>query len=64
MKMKLFLNILKDNANIDDIYVNYILPDKMKYNIEYIERFSFLYDLKIMFKTFLSVFLGGKNNEG
>lgn len=51
---------LKDNENIDDIYVNYILPDKMKYNIEYIERFSFLYDLKIMFKTFLSVFLGGK----
>ena len=30
---------LKDNENIDDIYVNYILPDKMKYNIEYIERF-------------------------
>ena len=51
---------LKDNENIDDIYVNYILPDKMKYNIEYIERFSFLYDIKIMFKTFLSVFLGGK----
>ena len=55
---------LKDNENIDDIYVNYILPDKMKYNIEYIERFSFWYDIKIMFKTFLSVFLGGKNNEG
>ena len=55
---------LKDNENIDYIYVNYILPDKMKYNIEYIEKFSFLYDIKIMFKTFLSVFLGGKNNEG
>ena len=51
---------LKDNENIDDIYVNYILPDKMKYNIEYIEKFSFLYDIKIMFKTFLSVFLGVK----
>ena len=51
---------LKDNENIDDIYVNYILPDKMKYNIEYIEKFSFLYDIKIMFNTFLSVFLGGK----
>ena len=51
---------LKDNENIDDIYVNYILPDKMKYNNEYIEKFSFLYDIKIMFKTFLSVFLGGK----
>ena len=55
---------LKDNENIDDIYVNYILPDKMKFNFEYIERFSFLYDIKIMFKTFFSVFLGGKNNEG
>ena len=31
---------LKDNENIDDIYVNYILTDKMKYNIEYIEKFS------------------------
>ena len=51
---------LKDNENIDDIYVNYILPDKMKFNIEYIERFSFFYDIKIMFKTFFSVFLGGK----
>ena len=55
---------LDNDSNIDDIYVNYILPDKMKYNLEYIERFSFWYDIKIMFKTFLSVFLGGKNNEG
>ena len=55
---------LKDNENIDDIYVNYILPDKMKFNIEYIERFSFFYDIKIMFKTFFSVFLGGKTNQG
>lgn len=54
---------LDDETNIDDIYINYILPDKMKYNIEYIERFSFWYDIKIMFKTFLSVFLGRKNNE-
>ena len=55
---------LDDNISVDDIYIKYILPDKMKYNIEYIERFSFWYDIKIMFKTFLSVFLGGKNNEG
>ena len=54
---------LDDNISVDDIYIKYILPDKMKYNIEYIERFSFWYDIKIMFKTFLSVFLGGKNNE-
>ena len=54
---------LDDETSIDDIYINYILPNKMKYNIEYIERFSFWYDIKIMFKTFLSVFLGRKNNE-
>ena len=54
---------LDDNIGVDDIYIKYILPDKMKYNIEYIERFSFWYDIKIMFKTFLSVFLGRKNNE-
>lgn len=51
---------LDDNISVDDIYIKYILPDKMKYNIEYIERFSFWYDIKIMFKTFLSVFLGRK----
>lgn len=54
---------LDDNISVDDIYIKYILLDKMKYNIEYIERFSFWYDIKIMFKTFLSVFLGRKNNE-
>lgn len=49
---------LNENMSVDDIYVNYILPDKMRYNLEYIEKFSFLYDIKIMFKTFLSVFFG------
>ena len=47
-----------ENISVDDIYINYILPDKMKYNMEYIEKFSFWYDIKIMFRTFLSVFLG------
>ena len=51
---------LKDNENIDDIYVNYILPDKMKYNIEYIEKFSFFYDINIIFKTFFSLIFGWK----
>lgn len=49
---------INSENNIDDVYIEYVLPDKMKYNIEYIERFSFFYDLKIMFKTFISVFIG------
>jgi len=49
---------INSENNIDDVYIEYVLPDKMKYNIEYIEKFSFFYDLKIMFKTFISVFIG------
>lgn len=54
---------ISPTASVDDIYVKYILPDKMKYNIEYIEKFSFLYDLKIMFKTFIYVFLKRKEKS-
>lgn len=48
---------INEGLSIDEIYIKYILPDKMKYNIEYIENFSFIYDLKVMFKTFVSVFI-------
>lgn len=39
----------------DEIYTEYILPDKMKYNLEYLETFSFFGDLKIMIDTVLAV---------
>lgn len=39
----------------DQIYVEYILPEKMKYNLEYLETFSFFGDLKIMIDTVLAV---------
>ena len=39
----------------DDIYTEYILPEKMKYNLEYLEKFSIFGDLKIMFDTVLAV---------
>lgn len=41
--------------SIDDIYVEKILPKKMKYNLEYIEDFSFLNDIKIMINTVTGV---------
>lgn len=41
--------------SIDDIYVEEILPDKMKYNLKYIEEFSVLNDIKIMIRTALAV---------
>jgi lipopolysaccharide/colanic/teichoic acid biosynthesis glycosyltransferase len=40
---------------VDDVYVNEILPGKMKYNLEGIERFSLLGELRIMVSTVLAV---------
>lgn len=39
----------------DEIYVKYVLPDKMKYNLQYLEQFSLLGDLKVMVDTVLAV---------
>lgn len=42
--------------SIDEIYIQKVLPEKMKYNLEYIEKFSFIYDIKIMLLTVIKVF--------
>lgn len=41
--------------SIDDIYIEEVLPDKMKYNLDYIKNFSIVNDIKIMIKTALAV---------
>ena len=41
--------------NIDDIYIKRILPEKMKYNLEYLKNFSILLDLKLCINTVLKV---------
>lgn len=43
--------LLKDSDNADFTYVNDILPDKMKYNLQSIKNFSVFDDVKILFKT-------------
>lgn len=48
---------LKDSDDIFKTYVDCILPEKMVYNLEYLENFNFFYDIKIMFMTFFKVFL-------
>lgn len=37
--------------NIDDAYIEEVLPKKMKYNLEYIENFSVLNDITICLNT-------------
>ena len=42
---------LRKGEKIDDIYVKRILPEKMKWNLEYIKKFNIWEDIKICFKT-------------
>ncbi len=47
--------LLSNASDVDKIYVEKILPEKMKYNLEYIEKFNFIYDIYLMLKTVLAV---------
>lgn len=46
---------LSNGENIDDIYINRVLPKKMKYNLEYIEKFNIKNDFKICINTVIGV---------
>ena len=43
--------LLQNVEDADKTYVETILPEKMKYNLMYIENFGFLSDIKLMLKT-------------
>lgn len=46
---------ISEGIKVDEAYIKKVLPEKMKYNIEYLENFSFKNDLKIMINTVLEV---------
>lgn len=43
--------LLKDAEELDWVYINKVLPEKMSYNLEAIKNFSLLGDIKILFMT-------------
>ena len=49
--------LIKNGKTVDEIYIENILPEKMKYNLEYITKFSIKNDLIIVFKTVIKVFV-------
>ncbi|MDP4121068.1 MAG: sugar transferase [Bacillota bacterium] len=49
-------SMFKTQKEIDDEYINIILPQKMVYNLEYIEKYRFLNDIKLIFKTVANIF--------
>lgn len=54
--------LLSGVENVDETYIQKVLPGKMYYNLKAIETFSFWGDIKIMFMTVLAVL--GKEYKG
>lgn len=53
--------LLKDADDVDRVYVEEIIPRKMRYNLRSLENFSLASDIKTIFKTVFAVL--GKNYE-
>lgn len=49
--------LLEKAGNPDKMYVEVIMPDKLKYNLEYIDKKSFIFDIKLIFDTFKEIIL-------
>ena len=47
--------LLEGAEDVDKVYIEQVLPEKMKYNLESIKNFSFLGDIGMMFKTVIAV---------
>ena len=47
--------LLESAENADEVYIHQVLPEKMKYNLRAIEKFSFWDDIKTMFATVIAV---------
>lgn len=49
-------DLLDSSENVEETYLEVVLPDKMKYNLEAIKKFNILDDIKVIFITVFSVF--------
>lgn len=47
--------LLNSGGDPEEIYIHQILPEKMRYNLEYLDHISVWQDLKIMVQTVLAV---------
>lgn len=48
-------DILAKSENPEKTYIEKIMPEKLKINLEYIENQNLLYDVKIIIRTFLKI---------
>lgn len=54
--------LLENAENVDDTYMEKVLPQKMEYNLSEIKKFGFWRDIKLMFMTVFAV-LGKDYNK-
>lgn len=47
--------LLKNAINVDQVYIDKVLPEKMKYNLKNLKCFSLLGDFLVMIKTVVAV---------
>lgn len=52
---KIINKYINEGEKIDDIYMQRVLPEKMKWNLEYIEKFNLIEDIKIELKTIINM---------
>lgn len=48
-------NLLQKEENADEVYINKVLPEKMKYNLKSIKQFSLTGEIRILIKTVQAV---------
>ncbi len=52
-----------ENEDVDYIYINKVLPHKMKWNLEYLKNFNLYKDIQISIKTILAILnIGNKKS--
>lgn len=47
--------LLADASNADEVYINEVLPAKMRYNLESLKKFGLKTDMSVLWNTFVSV---------
>lgn len=48
-------DLLDQAEDVDSVYINEVLPEKMKYNLNSIKEFSFFKEIATMFRTVFAV---------
>lgn len=55
--------LLEKAEDPEKYYIEVVMQDKLKYNIEYINRHSFIFDIKLIFNTFSGIIFNKSSEQ-